>query len=140
MYQVVCVKDKFYSQSGFEWLVPFAFKGQNKSDQDLYFTLLYFSPDFGIEVYFNEPVPKKSQEFVMVDQYGLNPREKDMVIDNFKLIVSTQPLKSYYFTQPDLYSESTRDSVRLPDATKTQDDWLSKEVVVKVVKESYQGA
>ncbi|MDX2302289.1 MAG: DNA/RNA non-specific endonuclease [Microscillaceae bacterium] len=133
-YEVLCEKNKFYKQQGFEWLVPYLIKAKNNSDRDVYFTLLYFSPDYGIEVYANEHVPKKSKEIVLSDQYGLNPRDRIYTQDNFKLLISTKELKNFYFTQPGLRSEATRDSVKLPDETRTPEDWISKDISVKVIK------
>ncbi len=132
-YEIPCQKGRFFQETHLAWVVLYQIKGQNKSSKDLYFTLLYFSPDYGIEVYFNELVPKKSDEIVLVDGYGLNPKDKSLVVDHFKLLVSTVELKPYYFTQPSLHDPQLRDSLKL-DTLKKPDDWLSKTLAVKVLK------
>ncbi|MDX2301455.1 MAG: caspase family protein [Microscillaceae bacterium] len=129
-------KDRYYTQANFEWLVPYALKGKNKTGQDLFFTLLYFSPDFGIEVYFNEKVSANSDEIILTNKYGINPREHHEVTDVFKLIVSTVELESYSFQQEGIKNQQVKRSELLPDANyKKIEDWFTKTIVVNVVKQ-----
>lgn len=95
-------KNKYFNKSGYEWMIPYRIEAQNNSEQDLYFMLLYFAPDYSIQVYFNEKIEAYSAPLILKDNYGLNPGEEDEITGIFKLIVSTEELESYMFQQTGL--------------------------------------
>ena len=90
---------------------------QNNTNSDLYFTLLYFSPSFGIEVMCIEQVPANTSSPFMLREVGLFIDQKDKVTDYFQLFVSTKKINYFQFSQPSIVQSLGR-------ATKPSSDIL----------------
>lgn len=124
-------KGAYFQDKRREWVVPFEIFAQNNSEQDLYFTLLYFSSDYEIDVFYNELIPKKSAKIQLTKEKGFSTEGAPETIDYFKLIVSTQRLDNYRVEQRSIEEKKTRSSkvLSLPD------DWIAKTLQVVIERE-----
>lgn len=117
------------------WTIPYKIVGQNLSIHQVYFTLLYLDPWYGIEVYYNGLVPAQTNEIILAEGYGLTPDDRlNMTIDRFKFIVSTKPLISYLFTQPNLLKELAPSDIKRT-GQQVPEDWLTKLLEVFTTKQ-----
>ena len=132
-YEIIAHKGGFSKRKSEEWFVPYLITAQNNSESHLYFTLLYFSSKYGINVYKQEKAPPKSGLVVLTDEYILSPGDGLESIDYFKLIVSTKEIKPFLFEQAALDSDNLRDSHK---RTKVSifEDWFTKTIEVKTIK------
>lgn len=97
-------------------------KAQNPTSQDLFFTLLYFSPGYGIKVLHNQPVDVGGKLHTLTGgRLRISPQHLEK--DRFQLIVSTQKLQDHFYNQPDLFKEEHRDFEQYP--THIPNDWCT---------------
>lgn len=130
--QLLCSPD--YSKSPEKiWSTPYQVVACNCTQQDLYFTLLYFSPHYGIEVYYNQPVPAQSKEFILTNKYSLTLRQKEQVTDSFQLLVSTHKIPDHYLNQLDI-KNSPRDSEE-DEQLSIAEDWCTVTIKLNLQKE-----
>jgi len=123
---------------------------RNRAPQKLYITLVYFSEEFGIHILRNEPLlPKK--DFITLwgegkKDYIKLPEGIDEAEDNFKLLVSTEPMDGFLLVQPELelgkivsikdpgdiekVKEKKRERKR-----KITNDWFTKILTIKSVRQ-----
>jgi hypothetical protein len=125
---------------------------RNQALQKLYVTLVYFSEKFGIYILRNEPLlPKK--DFITLwgegkKDYIKLPEGIDQAEDNFKLVVSTEPMDDFLLVQPDLelgkmvsikdpgdigeVNENKRETKR-----KITNDWFTKILTIKTIRQPH---
>jgi hypothetical protein len=126
---------------------------RNRALQKLYVTLVYFSEKFGVYILRNEPLlPKK--DFITLwgegkKDYIKLPEGIDEAEDNFKLVVSTEPMDDFLLVQPDLelgkmvsiknpgdigeVNENKRERKR-----KINNDWFTKILTIKTIRQPHQ--
>lgn len=132
--ELVSEKGKYFSSEENAWAIPYEITAQNQSEYEVYFALLHFDPLYGIEVYYNGVMPAHTQEILLVEGYGLFPDEKMNLTTNwFKLIVSTQELHSYLFTQLPIQQVIVKEDNKRT-STKISEDWLAKSLEVVLTK------
>lgn len=140
-----------YVKEGKSWRkIRFKLKARNKTQEQLYFTLVYFSRKFGIVVLKNEPVPPvRNQEFITL--FGESPDhalglhdDADESIDTFKLIISRKQVDDFLLAQQelpvgemipdsrDLFGAGNRDD---SEHGKYEDDWFTKMIRVRTVRQ-----
>lgn len=111
--------------------IPYRIKASNRDQRALFFTLLYFSPDYGIQ---NMgpclEVPNTKKEVVLDNGHALHIPNRDVaeVEDTFVLIVSTERIDDFVFPQPGIGDWRQRD-IRAFD--KYQGDWFTKRITIK---------
>ena len=132
MHDFVEIKSKEGKYKSNKWEVPFEIFAQNNSTKDLYFTLLHFSPDYAINVFYNDFVSQKSEKLKIVKGGYLSTEGRLQTVDHFKLIVSTQPLENYRFEQPALDDQKTKNVKDLLQntAASLSHDWVAKTLQV----------
>jgi pimeloyl-ACP methyl ester carboxylesterase len=120
---------------------------RNLTQQQLFFTLVYFSEAFGIYILRNDPI-EPGQDFVTFwgegeDDYFYLPEEKNEAVDTFKLIISTEPVDDFLLAQNELNIGeivSPRES-RAIGTTKPMrkltvtNDWFTKTLTIKTVRQ-----
>ncbi|OJJ19948.1 hypothetical protein BKI52_15840 [marine bacterium AO1-C] len=116
------------------WATPYEVVAQNPLSYPVFFTLLYFSPFYGIQVYYNEPVEANSGLFKLIDHKSFNPRDRDQVTSYLQLIVSTQKLQDHFFSQPDVIRDEVRFSEEADEQILRPDDWCTITLEVKLHK------
>jgi hypothetical protein len=126
---------------------------RNRAPQKLYVTLVYFSEKFGIYILRNEPLlPEKG--FVTLwgegkKDYIKLPEGIDEAEDNFKLVVSTEPMDDFLLVQPKLELEkivSIKDPGDIGEVNenkrerkrKITNDWFTKILTVKTIRQPHQ--
>lgn len=126
--------------------IPVKIKVKNNKDYPLHFALFYFSRQFGIRVLGNEQVQHNS-DFVtlwgaMEDQSINLPDGVDDAVDTFKLIVSTEKVDSFLLEQVNLQLGKIIPGTRYRDVkdieTKITEDWFTKTIRVKTVRQQAQ--
>lgn len=128
------VSEEQYGAAESPWKAPLALIGKNNSDQDLYFCLLYFSPDYSVTAISNQLVPAQSGEFQFLDGAAINPYHFSEITHFYKLVVSTVPLEAQAYNQLGLSNlESTRDLSQTV-AQLAAEDWFTKTIHVQLVK------
>ncbi|MGB0930592.1 MAG: caspase family protein [Chitinophagales bacterium] len=125
--------------------VKIVLKAQHFSRQKLYFALVYFSEEFGIEVYRNEPVDKDSNEIILwgKGRYDfLFLEEEEEYHDVFKLIVSTEPIKDFLLEQMPVeigrIKEDPRKSSRSHRYRLLSKDWLTKTIHIRLLNRKHK--
>ncbi|MFK7908390.1 MAG: esterase/lipase family protein, partial [Chitinophagales bacterium] len=116
-------------------------KAQHRCNQKLYFALAYFSEEFGIEVYRNEPVDK-NQDMITLWGEGKSDflflEDEEEYHDVFKLIVSTEPISSFLIEQEavDLgrIQRDPRKTSRTHAYKKLANDWFTKTIHIRLLK------
>ncbi len=118
-------------------------RARNRSGQMLHIMLVYFSPDYGVQVLRNDPVPSGD---AWVTLYGDGPDDYFWVddevesIDRFKLIASTERVDGFLLEQQDLARGQTRSGTRtLGGARKIGrkvkgEEWLTRDLAVRTVR------
>lgn len=120
---------------------------RNLTQQQLHFTLVYFSETFGIHILKNDPI-EPGQDFVTLWGEGENdylylPEGKNEAVDTFKLIISTEPVDDFLLVQDDLDIGKII-SPREPRAIGTTkpmrklsvtNDWFTKTFTIKTVRQ-----
>ena len=121
-------------------------RARNRSGQTLHLMLVYFSPDYGVQVLRNDPVPSGD---AWVTLYGEGPDDYFWVntergevesIDRFKLIASTERVDGFLLEQQELERGKTRTGTRaLGSARKigrkvNGEEWLTKDLTVRTVR------
>lgn len=114
---------------------------RNRSGRPLHAVLVHFSADYGIQVLSNDPVPAGDD---WVTLYGDGPDQTFFLdeaadgegrveaLERFKLLVSTEPVDSFYFEQAGL-GPGTRGIGSRKGGKPRQRDWLTKDLRVRIV-------
>ena len=100
--------------------VPYQILVQNNTYQELYFTLLYFSPKYGIQVLQNQPLPARCEPTIMDNKSLKLPADDIEFVYRFQLLVSTAKIDVQFFPQSDIDQYSVRNLVEDKEA---QEDW-----------------
>ena len=118
-------------------------QARNRTGQTMHLMLVYFSPDFGVEILRNDPVPSGDSWITL---FGDDPKDyfwvgEDEVetTDRFKLIASTERVDGYLLEQQDLERGKTRSLTRALGARKPArkihgDEWLTKDLTLRTVR------
>lgn len=126
---------------------------RNRTNQELHFTLVYFSQEFGIHILKNDPIIQ-GDDWVTLWGDGENdylylPENINEAVDIFKLIVTTERMDDYLMVQDDLEpgkivsfrgtrgetEEETRAiGTRKPIKKLITNDWFTNTVRVKTVR------
>jgi hypothetical protein len=121
-------------------------RARNRSGQTLHLMLVYFSPDYGVQVLRNDPVPSGDAWVTLYgegrDDYFWVDAERGEVesIDRFKLIASTERVDGFLLEQQELERGKTRSGTRaLGSARKigrkvNGEEWLTKDLTVRTVR------
>ena len=122
-------------------------RARNRSGRMLHFLLAYHSPDFGVQVLRNDPVPPSDAWFTLYgdgeDEYFWVAEDENETIDRFKLIVSTERVDGFLLELPDLERGATlaaSTAMRTLGAARRigqklqGEQWLTKELVVRTVR------
>ena len=142
-----------YAKAGGSWKpIRGRVKVRNRTEQPLHAVLAYFSTAYGIHVLSNDPIPP-GDGFVTVwgtgkDDYFHLARDTDNeAIDNFKLIVSTEPVDDFLLSQEDLVLGAMASSARAIGSVQPikklvhENEWFTKQLRFKVVRQvDYVGA
>lgn len=111
-----------------EWVLDTEIKGQNYTNKRLFFTVLYFTSDYGIELVYNRSVDS-NKLFTIED--------KEFVIDkdtstqkHLQLFVSTQKNADHFFTQSGIHSTG-----RIMRTKKIKEDWCTVTIKLNLQKE-----
>jgi pimeloyl-ACP methyl ester carboxylesterase len=123
--------------------IGFKIKANNRTQQPLHFALFYLSGKYGIQKLVNDPVPpSKEKEYVTLFEDEIFVEEGlNEVIENFKLIVSTEQLDDFLLVQDDLeigkIESSTRGLGKFSEGQKLvhKNEWFTKNLRVKVVRQ-----
>jgi hypothetical protein len=119
-------------------------KARNRSGQTLHFLLAYYSPDFGVQVLRNDPVPSGDDWVTLfgdgeTDYFWVDEEENES-IDRFKLIVSTGRVDAFLLEQVDLERGATRGASRTLGAARRigrkvkGEHWLTRDLRVRTVR------
>jgi len=125
--------------------IPFELRVKNNivgDDQKLFFTLLHFSPDFGIQSL--EPcrqIKSSHDEIILYDDHQIiiEGEKLNESIDTFLLLVTTRKVDEYLFTQADIGKEFGVRSIELRTGKekgikKTGGDWFTRAITVKTTR------
>jgi len=119
---------------------------RNRTGQELHFALCYFSEDYGIHIFKNESVPP-GEAWVTLwgeleKEYLDLAEEADEGTDIFKLLVSTEKVDDFLLEQDDLEIGKIKKCERggptrraLRDHIKITDDWFTKTITVKTIRQ-----
>ncbi|MEZ4885572.1 MAG: caspase family protein [Chitinophagales bacterium] len=125
--------------------VKIVLKAQNNARQKLHFALLYFSEEFGIEVYRNEPIDKGGNEITLWGDgadYFLFLEDEEEYHDVFKLIVSTEPIKDFLLQQMPVDLGRIQKNPRKSSSTHSYrlitNDWLTKTIHVRLLQRKHE--
>lgn len=126
--------------------VKIALKARHSSRQKLHFALVYFSEEFGIEVYENQPVDRGSGEIILFgkgkDDILLLGEEEEEYHDVFKLIVSTEPIKAFLLEQEAIRIGEIRRDDRRPGRSYQYrlltKDWLTKTIHIRLLNRKHK--
>ncbi|HAS41069.1 MAG TPA: hypothetical protein DCS93_11345 [Microscillaceae bacterium] len=127
-------KGQYFAEPDSEWHIPYKIMGQNLSETVVYFTLLHLDPLYGIQVYYNDQLPAQTNEIILAEGRLFPEDNLDLTMDRFKLLVSTQKLKSYLFEQQDITQHRPTKNKR--SQQKIPEDWLAKVLTVEITKQS----
>ena len=116
-------------------------KAQHRFHQTLHFALVYFSEEFGIQVYRNEPVGENKSAITL---WGEGPKdylwlmEEDEYHDTFKLIASTEPITDMLLQQSNIDIGKTKRSPRRTgnnhNMSPLVNDWCTKTIHIRLVR------
>jgi pimeloyl-ACP methyl ester carboxylesterase len=110
----------------------------NKTKRELYATLLYLSPRYGILVLYEDkdslPIAPQGEKILVEDTFVLDDENEEST-DTFKLLISTEPIDSFIFRQEELEIGAIASVTRgLGSRSGTKSDWLTKTVTIRVVR------
>ncbi|MFN8346714.1 MAG: caspase family protein [Spirosomataceae bacterium] len=124
--------------------IPFEAVLTNKTAQKLYAALLYQSPDYGIQVLYENSQPLAPQGVVtLVENIFVLDDENNEETDTFKLLVSTEPIDTFLFQQEALEIGAIASNAKglgRGIGTGTKSDWLTKTTTVRIVRKGTQVA
>lgn len=136
-----------FAKSGEKWReIRGKFKARNRTPQTLHFVLVYFSPSYGVHILRpSEPVPP-GEEYITLwgendDDYFHLEDDVNESLENFKLIVSTEPVDDFLLAQEDLELGKVVSSFRAVGTVKPmkkmahENEWFTKGIRVKVVRQ-----
>ncbi len=116
-------------------------KAEHHYPQKLYFALVYFSEEFEIAVYRNEPMDKNSGVITLWGEGEhdfLWLEDEDEYHDIFKLVVSTEPIQDFLLQQSRIklgeIKRSPRRTGNNRGITLRSNDWLTKTVHIRLLK------
>lgn len=120
-------------------------KARHYVPQKLYFALVYFSEEFGIEVYENKPVDTDSGEVILLGggrNDFLHLDDEEEYHDVFKLIVSTEPIKDYLLQQMPVeigrIQANPRKSGRSHSYQILTQDWFTKTIHIRLLNRKHK--
>ena len=133
-----------------DFVFEYSIEIKNRTKKQIYCSLLYFSPAFGIEKWAdNLAIPSSNKKFKIELKNGMNflgvPPSKVETCDVFKLFISTDEyIESHWLEQAELQSvlQTSKSGIWNPRGSarevmafsKYSNQWFTKKVVVKSVK------
>jgi len=117
--------------------IPFVVKVKNNSIRNLFFTLLYLSPGFGIYTFLPcQRIPYSEREIILDDVHALNIPDESYgeVFDTFLLVVSTEHIDDYLFVQEEIGKD--HDLRQAVARGKIRGDWFTRSITVKTVRQA----
>jgi pimeloyl-ACP methyl ester carboxylesterase len=121
-------------------------KVRNRTQQPLHAVLAYFSTSYGVHVLSNDPIPP-GDTFVTLwgtgndDYFHLSTDTETESIENFKLIVSTEPVDDFLLAQDPLILGATASSTRAIGTVARvkklihENEWFTKHLRFKIVRQ-----
>ncbi len=113
--------------------IPYRIKVGNHSDRVLFFTLLYFAPDFGIRTILPcQEIWNSEKETILDDGHALFIPNRTIpeVVDTFVLVVTTERIDDFVFGHYGIGEWQQRE---IKAFGKNNGDWFAKRITIKTV-------
>ncbi len=136
-----------YVKQGDTWKnIKVKLRVRNQTKQELHFALCYFSEDYKIKIFRNDPVPPEDNWVTLwgdhEEEYLDLAEEADEGTDIFKLLVSTEKVDNFLLELDDLEIGKIKKCERggptrraMRDHKKITDDWFTKTITVRTVRQ-----
>ncbi|WP_299458592.1 caspase family protein [uncultured Microscilla sp.] len=112
-----------------EWILDAEIKGQNYTDKELFFALLYFTSDYSIRVPYNKCV--SANKLFVIDNQEFVMEPGNTTAECIQLMVSTEKIESHFLSQEGLTSADTGRAMR---EKKRRTDWCTVTMELNLAK------